>query len=146
MGCDDPGVVARGEAELGFQQISELLPVPGIDYVEPLPPEIQRVNVFSAGVAVGADQEVVGKVAGGELNSLTIDIHDGLVRIAVHRDSHVMPSCIVYCVVDGTRLVDGTNLRPRFQQHDPIVSCPRVQPERESAAGCRLGRDDGLHV
>ena len=43
-------VVARGEAEVGFQQISELLPVPGIDYVGPLPPEVQRVTVFSAGV------------------------------------------------------------------------------------------------
>ena len=47
-------VVARGEAEIGFQQTSELLPVPGIDYVGPLPPEVQRVSVFSAGVAVGA--------------------------------------------------------------------------------------------
>ena len=46
-------VVARGEAEIGFQQISELLPVPGIDYVGPLPPEAQRITVFSAGVAVG---------------------------------------------------------------------------------------------
>ena len=44
-------VVARGDAELGFQQTSELLPVPGIDYVGPLPPEVQRVSVFSAGVA-----------------------------------------------------------------------------------------------
>jgi molybdate transport system substrate-binding protein len=47
-------LVARGEAEIGFQQISELLPVPGIDYVGPLPPEVQKVTVFSAGVAVGA--------------------------------------------------------------------------------------------
>ncbi|MDH3287550.1 MAG: substrate-binding domain-containing protein [Betaproteobacteria bacterium] len=47
-------VVARGEAELGFQQISELLPVPGIAYLGPLPAEVQRVSVFSAGVAAGA--------------------------------------------------------------------------------------------
>ena len=45
-------VVARGEAEIGFQQISELLPVPGIDHVTPLPPEVQKVSVFSAGVSV----------------------------------------------------------------------------------------------
>jgi molybdate transport system substrate-binding protein len=44
-------VVARGEVELGFQQTSELLPVPGIDYVGPLPSEVQRISVFSAGVA-----------------------------------------------------------------------------------------------
>lgn len=47
-------VIARGEAEIGFQQISELLPVPGIDHVTPLPPEAQKVSVFSAGVAVSS--------------------------------------------------------------------------------------------
>ena len=47
-------VVARGEAELGFQQVSELLPVQGIELVGLLPAEIQKTAVFSAGVAVGA--------------------------------------------------------------------------------------------
>lgn len=47
-------LVARGDAEIGFQQISELLPEPGIDYVCPLPSEVQRVTVFSAGIVVGA--------------------------------------------------------------------------------------------
>ena len=36
-------LLANGEAEIGFQQISELLPVPGIDYVGPLPPGAQSV-------------------------------------------------------------------------------------------------------
>ncbi len=43
-------VVARGEAEIGFQQISELRPIAGIELVGPLPPGLQRVTVFSAGV------------------------------------------------------------------------------------------------
>ena len=43
-------VVARGEADLGFQQMSELLPVPGIDIVGPLSPDVQKITVFSAGV------------------------------------------------------------------------------------------------
>lgn len=43
-------VIARGEAEIGFQQVSELLPVPGIDYVGPLPEGAQRVTVFSGGL------------------------------------------------------------------------------------------------
>jgi molybdate transport system substrate-binding protein len=47
-------VVARGEAEIGFQQISELLPVPGIDLVGPLPPDVQEITVFSAGVHVAS--------------------------------------------------------------------------------------------
>ena len=44
-------VIARGEAEIGFQQMSELLPISGIDHVTPLPPEVQKVSVFSGGVA-----------------------------------------------------------------------------------------------
>lgn len=56
-------VVARGEAEIGFQQMSELLPVPGIDYVTPLPPEVQKVSVFSAGVALStSDSEAAHAV------------------------------------------------------------------------------------
>lgn len=43
--------VARGEAEIGFQQISELIPISGIDHVTPLPTDVQKVSVFSAGVA-----------------------------------------------------------------------------------------------
>lgn len=54
-------LVARGEAEIGFQQISELLPEPGIVYVGPLPPEVQRVTVFSAGIVVGARQPELAK-------------------------------------------------------------------------------------
>jgi molybdate transport system substrate-binding protein len=49
-------VVARGEAEIGFQQISELLPVPGIDYVGPLPPELQETTSYSAGITVDAEE------------------------------------------------------------------------------------------
>ena len=44
------GVVATGEFEIGFQQISELKPVKGIEIVAPLPPGAQRITVFAAGV------------------------------------------------------------------------------------------------
>jgi len=47
-------VVARGEAELGFQQISELKPIPGIVLVGPLPAEVQQITVFSAGMVANA--------------------------------------------------------------------------------------------
>jgi molybdate transport system substrate-binding protein len=50
-----PGVpvatlLASDEADLGFQQLSELINAPGVDIVGPLPPEIQAVTVFSAGI------------------------------------------------------------------------------------------------
>ena len=47
-------VVARGDAEIGIQQVSELLPVPGVTLLGPLPASIQRVTVIAAGVAVNA--------------------------------------------------------------------------------------------
>jgi len=57
-----PGVpvgslVARGDVALGFQQLSELLHVPGIRIVGPLPPAIQVTTIFSAGLpaALAAD-------------------------------------------------------------------------------------------
>src|SRR3984893_12848740 len=44
------GAVASGEVEIGFQQISELRPVKGIDIVGELPPGAQRVIVFAAAI------------------------------------------------------------------------------------------------
>ena len=43
-------MLARGEVDLGFQQISELIHVNGIEYLGPLPSEIQSITVYSAGV------------------------------------------------------------------------------------------------
>ena len=47
-------LIAKGEAEIGVQQISELLPVAGIDIVGPLPAELQKISTFSAGLFTGA--------------------------------------------------------------------------------------------
>jgi molybdate transport system substrate-binding protein len=56
-------VVARGEADIAFQQMSELLPVPGIAHITPLPPEVQKVSVFSAGVGASTrDAELARSV------------------------------------------------------------------------------------
>jgi molybdate transport system substrate-binding protein len=54
-------IVARGEAELGLQQISELKPIAGIDLVGPLPEDLQKVTVFSAGIASASKEPEAGK-------------------------------------------------------------------------------------
>lgn len=51
-------LVARGEAELGFQQLSEFLDVPGIEIAGPLPAEVQSVTLFSGAVCAHAANEV----------------------------------------------------------------------------------------
>ena len=55
---DEPtgALVARGEVEIGFQQKSEILPVAGVDYVGPLPAEVQNITVFAAGLHAKAPQ------------------------------------------------------------------------------------------
>jgi molybdate transport system substrate-binding protein len=54
-------IVASGGAEIGFQQVSELVHIPGIDYIGPLPPDIQCVTVFSCGLQAGASQPDAAK-------------------------------------------------------------------------------------
>jgi molybdate transport system substrate-binding protein len=45
-------VVARGEAEIGFQQISELIHVPGITFVGAIPTEVQPMMFFASALAI----------------------------------------------------------------------------------------------
>jgi molybdate transport system substrate-binding protein len=49
-------IIANGEAEIGFQQVSELIHVPGIDFLGPLPADVQKITVFSAGIHSAAKE------------------------------------------------------------------------------------------
>ena len=53
--------VARGDLEIGFQQVSELLPIPGVDFVGVIPAPYQKVTIFSAGVAKGSKEAEAGQ-------------------------------------------------------------------------------------
>jgi molybdate transport system substrate-binding protein len=54
-------VVARGDAELGFQQMSELKPVKGVDLLGPIPADIQKVTTFTAALATAAKERAAGE-------------------------------------------------------------------------------------
>ena len=54
-------LIATGETEVGFQQISELVHFAGIDYVGPLPGNLQRMTMFSTGIHAGAKQADAAK-------------------------------------------------------------------------------------
>ena len=57
-----PGeAVARGDGDIGFTQVSELLAVKGIEYLGPLPADIQEVTIFSAGIGRSAPEADAAK-------------------------------------------------------------------------------------
>jgi len=49
-------IIASGEAEIGFQQVSELSHFAGVDYVGPLPSDVQQFTMFSSGIIGGAKE------------------------------------------------------------------------------------------
>jgi len=54
-------IVASGEAEIGFQQVSELIHVSGIDFIGPLSADVQKITVFSSGIPAGAKEPDAAK-------------------------------------------------------------------------------------
>jgi molybdate transport system substrate-binding protein len=54
-------IIANREVEIGFQQVSELSQFPGVDYVGPLPKDVQETTVFSAGLQVGGKETEAAK-------------------------------------------------------------------------------------
>jgi molybdate transport system substrate-binding protein len=52
---------AKGDAEIAVQQVTELMPVPGVDVVGPLPAELQTRIFYSAGIPAGAKQTEAAK-------------------------------------------------------------------------------------
>ena len=74
-------VVAQGKAEIGLQQISELKPVAGIDIVGPLPDALQKITVFSAGIATVSKEPDAGKALIKFLASSAA--HDAIVKSGI---------------------------------------------------------------
>jgi molybdate transport system substrate-binding protein len=60
-GAESAAMVARGDAELAIQPVSEILHVPGIDFVGTVPKEVQYVLVFAAAVVTGSKEAEASK-------------------------------------------------------------------------------------
>ena len=54
-------LIANREVEIGFQQVSEIATFPGVDFVGPLPAEVQQTTVFSSAIVAGAKQAEAAK-------------------------------------------------------------------------------------
>jgi molybdate transport system substrate-binding protein len=54
-------IIANGEAEIGFQQVSELSHFAGVDYIGPLPADIQQFTMFASGIMAGAKEADAAK-------------------------------------------------------------------------------------
>ena len=67
-------VIVSGEADIGFQQISELIHSPGLDYIGPLPSEVQKITVYSAGIHSRAKQPEAAKALVKSLTALTAEM------------------------------------------------------------------------
>jgi molybdate transport system substrate-binding protein len=72
-----PGVpvgslVANGSVELGFQQLSELMTLPGIEVIGPLPPQIQTITTFSGGISSGCTRPELARALLGYLASPSV--------------------------------------------------------------------------
>ncbi|QEI05108.1 ABC transporter substrate-binding protein [Pigmentiphaga aceris] len=79
-------IVARGDAEIGFQQMSELKPVTGIDIVGPLPDAAQQITAFSAGVVSNTAQPAAAKALVDYLSSP--DVVDQIKRTGLDPAPH----------------------------------------------------------
>ena len=62
-------LVSSGEAEIGLQEVSELMTNPDVEVIGMLPPELQRITVFAAGIAANAKQPAAGKALIGFLSA-----------------------------------------------------------------------------
>ena len=60
-GAQAAEVVARGEAELGIGQASEIVPIAGAQLVGPLPGELASTTIFTAGIGAGSKSPKAGK-------------------------------------------------------------------------------------
>ncbi len=65
-------LVANGDAEIGIQQVTELLPIPGIDYVGPLPASLQTTIVYATARPTSAKEHAAADALVKFLRSETI--------------------------------------------------------------------------
>src|SRR5271154_719378 len=62
-------LVSSGGAEIGLQQVSELMTNPDVEVIGMLPPELQRITVFAAGITASAKQPAAGRALIGFLTA-----------------------------------------------------------------------------
>ena len=132
-------IVAHGNAEIGFQQMSELKPVEGIDIVGPLPDELQKITVFSAGIASVSKEPEAGKALIKFLASPAARaeiVKSGMDPIAASgRTSHRQAStgcCAAHCTCAVGALLNRSPTRERLS---PAIAAA-LRGDTHASPGC----------
>ena len=99
-------VVANGDYELGFQQVSELLPVPGITFVGKIPTSVQSITRFAAGIPVGAQHPAEAKalleyLASPEAAPVVTQTGLDPVPVTPHWSRYLQPGLLMYGLNPG---------------------------------------------
>jgi len=132
-------VVARGDAAIGFQQLSELLPVPGIQIVGLLPAEVQRTTTFSGGIVSGAQHLAAAKAL---LAFLATPTAAAAVAKSRHGADHGRDDGFAHRVsAGGTRPLRSTPRRAgrQFARRAILVGEGRFRKGDRRAGGSRAG-------
>jgi molybdate transport system substrate-binding protein len=94
-------VVASGDYELGFQQVSELLPIPGVTFVGKIPESVQSITRYAAGIPVGAQHPAEAKalleyLASPEAAPVVTQTGLDPVPVTPHYSRYVQPGLLMY--------------------------------------------------
>ncbi len=123
-------LIVGGEAEIGFQQVSELSHFPGIDLIGPLPAEIQKTTIFASGISATAKAPAAARALADWLTAPS--------AAAVYRRRGLQPAHYLRAAIAPERLLHRVEAVDKFAVLDQPAVLPAQEardPQPQHAAG-----------